>query len=417
MVTNASMDPPATLRASDYDPLSPVVRTDPYPYYAALRRESPVHPIVPGMPYYAVSRYQDVIFILHHPEIFSSAPAGGPSQAASLNPGARALADHRLFATPMMIGVDPPDHNRLRRLVSRGFTPRRIASLEPRFREIAAECIDRVAARGEMDLQRDLAIPLPVTVISELLGVELDYRERFKHWSDALAVGLSGMSEEWSTDDVRGALDEMADFIEEMVGERRMRPRDDLISVLVEAEEGEALSPSEVLNFVALLLVAGNETTTNLIGNAMKALLRHPEQLARVARDRSLLPAMIEEALRYESPIQGLPRCALRETELAGTTLPEGALVMALFAAANRDERQFPDPDRFDIRRNPQHLAFGHGVHFCLGASLARLEARVAFETLFDRCRDFQLADDEIPVVESLFVRGPKRLPLRFAEV
>jgi cytochrome P450 len=266
-----------------------------------------------------------------------------------------------------------------------------------------------------MDLQRDLAIPLPVTVIAQLLGVETEHAERFKHWSDALAVGLMGLSQEWSLEDVRQAFDEMADYIERMMAERRARPRDDLISVLVQAGEDDILSTSEVMAFVTLLLVAGNETTTNLIGNGMKALLRHPEQLAEVARDPALIPAMLEETLRYESPVQALPRTVVHETELAGTKLPEGALVLALFASANRDGRQFPDPDRFDVHRNPQgHLAFGHGVHFCLGASLARLEARAAFETLFDRCRDFRLVDDEIPLLESLFVRGPRRLRLRF---
>jgi cytochrome P450 len=172
------------------------------------------------------------------------------------------------------------------------------------------------------------------------------------------------------------------------------------------------------MTFVALLLVAGNETTTNFIGNAMMTLLRHPEQLAGIACQPAMIPGMLEEVLRYESPIQGLSRTALRDIELAGTKIPEGAVVLALFAAANRDERVFSDPERFDIHRNPQgHLAFGQGIHFCLGASLARLEARIAFETLFDRCRDFRLADEEIPLVESFFVRGPSSLQLTFESV
>jgi cytochrome P450 len=215
---------------------------------------------------------------------------------------------------------------------------------------------------------------------------------------------------------VRRAFDEMADYIDRMMAERRARPRDDLITVLVQAEAGEALSTSEVLIFVTLLLVAGNETTTNLIGNAMKTLLRHPDQLVRVAQEPARVPAMVEEVLRYESPLQGLSRTALRDVELCGTKLPKGASVLVLFASANRDERPFSDPERFDLDRNPEgHLGLGHGIHFCLGASLARLEARVAFEALFARCRDFRLADPEIPLLDFLFVRGPTRLQLKFA--
>jgi cytochrome P450 len=226
------------------------------------------------------------------------------------------------------------------------------------------------------------------------------------------------MSAEWSPAAVRQAFDEMADYVERLLEERRTQARDDLISVLVEAEEGDALSTGEVLAFVVLLLVAGNETTTNLIGNAMKALVRHPDQLAQVARDPRLVPGMLEEALRYDPPVQGLPRRVMQPTELAGTSLPAGSDLLLMFGAANRDESRFPDPDRFDIQRHPEgHLAFGHGIHFCLGASLARLEARVAFEALFERCRDIRLADDEIPFVDSWVVRGPKRLRLQFEDV
>jgi cytochrome P450 len=405
------------IRASDYNPLRPEVRADPYPYYAALQRESPVHQIVPGMPFYSVTRHADVLHALQHPELFSSTGIQGLPRATSMGSSAGAVTGHRLLRSAMLIAVDPPHHTRLRRLVNRGFTPRRIALLEPRAREIARACVETAAAPGEMDLVRDLAIPLPVTVIAQLLGVEADRSEQFKYWSDAVAVGSSGMSQEWSASDVRAAFDAMADYLERMLDERRARPRDDLISVLLQAEEGDALSTGELLAFVALLLVAGNETTTNLIGNAMKALLRHPEQLAQVARDPALIAPMLEETLRYDPPVQGLPRRVMQPTELAGTALPAGSDVLLMFAAANRDASRFPDPERFDIHRHPEgHLAFGHGIHFCLGASLARLEARVAFEALFERCRDLRLADDDIPFVDSWVVRGPKQLRLTFED-
>jgi cytochrome P450 len=403
------------IRASDYNPLRPEVRADPYPYYAALRRESPVHQIVPGLPYYSVTRHADVLFALQHPELFSSTGIQGLSRNTTAGAGSNVIGAHRLFGSSMLIAVDPPSHTRLRRLVNRGFTPRRIALLEPRLREIARECLDKLVSRGEMDLMRDLGIPLPVTVIAQMLGVETGRIDQFKHWSDAVAVGFSGMSGEWSPADVGRALDEMADYVERMLGERRLHPGDDLVSVLVQAEEGDALSTGEVMAFVVLLLIAGNETTTNLIGNAMKALLAHPEQLAQVARDRALVPGMVEEVLRWDSPVQGLPRRVMAPTELAGTALAPGSDLILMFASANRDESCFREPERFDIHRHPEgHLAFGHGIHFCLGASLARLEARVAFEALFERCRDFRLLEDEIPLVESPVVRGPRRLRMSF---
>jgi cytochrome P450 len=406
------------IRASDYNPLRPEVRADPYPYYAALRRESPVHQIVPGLPFYSVTRFADVLFALQHPEVFSSTAIQGLARNSTAGAGSNVVGVHRLFESGMLIAVDPPDHTRLRRLVNRGFTPRRIALLEPRVREIARECVDKVVSRGEMDLMRDLAVPLPVTVIAQMLGVETGRIDQFKHWSDAVAVGYSGLSGEWSASSVSRALDEMAAYIERMLDDRRLHPRDDLLSVLVQAEEGDALSTGEALGFVVLLLVAGNETTTNLIGNAMKALLAHPDQLAQVARQPALVPGMIEEVLRWDSPVQGLPRRVMQPIELAGSALSPGSDLVLMFAAANRDESRFPDPDRFDIQRNPEgHLAFGHGIHYCLGASLARLEARVAFESLFERCRELRLDDDEIPLVDSPVVRGPERLRLRFESV
>jgi len=416
-MANAIEPQASPVSAADYSPLRPEVRADPYPYYAAMRRESPVHQMLPGTPLYALSRYDDVVFALHHPELFSStalqilAQGGG----VSLGPNSGALVGHRLLESAMMIAVDPPDHGRLRTLVNRGFTPRRIAALEPRLRELAAGFVDQVAKTGRMDLVADLAIPFPVTVIAELLGVEPDRRDQFKHWSDVIVIGLSGASGEFDKADVRKTADEMAEYIDRIASDRRAAPRDDLISALLEAEEGDALTTGEVMSFVVLLLIAGNETTTNLIGNGTKALLRHPDQLALVASDATHIPAMIEETLRYDSPIQGLPRKAMREVELEGGTVPKDAFVMLLFASANRDETRFPEPDRFDLGRDTQgHIAFGHGIHFCLGASLARLEARMAFETLFARCRNLRLDAGEIPMIESMLLRGPRRLPLAF---
>ncbi len=403
----------------DFSLLAPEVRENPYPYYAALRRESPIHQLVPGAPLYAITRYEDVLHILHHPEIFSSSALQAALQGGGIGigPNSGALADHRLLRAKMMIATNPPDHGRLRRLVNRGFTPRRIADLEPRIRELATRFLDSAIDDGELELVRGLSIPLPVTVIAEMLGVEADRTEQFKAWSDAFVIGLSGAAGEYTKDDIRSAADEMADYIERIAAERRASPRDDLISVLVQAEGGDALSTGEVMAFVVLLLIAGNETTTNLIGNGVKALLAHPEQLERVRANPDLVPALVEEVVRYDSPIQALPRSTDADADLPSGTVPAGSTMLVFFASANHDESQFPQAEHFDVGRPaPGHVAFGHGIHYCLGASLARLEGKVAFETLLQRCRKMELAADSIPMLDSLVLRGPKSLRLRVEE-
>ena len=277
---------------------------------------------------------------------------------------------------------------------------------------------DRCLPRGQLELMGEFAVPFPVTVIAQLLGVDEERYEQFKRWSDAFVLGLSGTASAPSRESVRGSADEMAAYIDRICAERRSAPQDDLISVLVRAEGGDALTTGQVMSFITLLLIAGNETTTNLIGNAAKALLAHPEALARVAADPSAIPAAVEETLRYDSPVQGLPRRVMRETELAGTKLCDGDLLLVLFASANRDEQRFRDPDLFDLdRRERDHVAFGHGIHFCLGAALARLETRIAFETLLSRCKNLRLADPDVPMLDSMTLRGPRRLAIAFDPV
>lgn len=403
---------------SEYNPLLPHVRANPYPYYAALRRASPVHK-APSLPFYTVTRYRDVLDVIHQPETFSSTALQMLLQGAQpVGPNSGALAGHRLVASAMMIASDPPDHTRLRSIVNRGFTPRRIGALEQRLRELCEGYLAPFLREGRMELVHGLSIPLPVTVIAELLGVEPERREQFKHWSDTFVLGLSGTVSGIGADDMRRGADAMAEYFERFVAERRARPKDDLISVLVAAEAGEALTVSEILSFILLLLIAGNETTTNLIGNGMQALLEHPDQLAAVAAQPALVPRFVEETLRYSSPIQSLPRRTLHDTTIAGQPVPKDSYVMAVFASANRDEEQFPDADRFDIRRETQgHVAFGHGIHFCLGASLARLEARIAFETILRRCQNLRLDQGEVQMIDSLILRGPRTLQIAFDPV
>ena len=416
-----------------FDPFSKEVHADPYPRYAELRRQAPVH-LAESAGCYVVSRYPDVLHVLRHPELFSSSAmvtlmmsgfggSGAPGLGFSGADAARlgALMNElpvgipELLTSRQLIAADPPVHGPMRSLVNRGFTPRRIAALEPRIRAIARSALAAVEAKGELDLMTDLAIPLPVTVIAEMLGVEPERRTDFKRWSDCVVSVATGAATGLRPEMLLQVFKELSEYVTGVIDARRAEPRDDLITTLTRAEEGEtALTPVEVMMFTLLLLVAGNETTTHLLGNATLALLEHPAELAKVRRDPRRVPALVEEALRFDSPVQLLFRRTTQDVELAGTRIPAGASVVPLIGSANRDATQFPDPDRFDVARNPQgHVAFGVGIHFCLGASLARLEARIALEELLARFVAFELLDEEVSYVDSFVLRGPKRLPLR----
>ena len=428
-----------------YDPFSSEVQRDPYPYYAALREHAPVFR-VESSEAWAISRYEDVHHVLTNPEIFSSSAlqtflAGGllddinrgplrwlthPAMAGvarAIGAVSRALgrgtplfeAAQSILSSRAVISADPPDHTRLRHLVNRGFTPRRVAALEPRIREIARECLDTMEAKSEMDLMRDFAVPLPVTVIAEVLGVPKDRLGDFKRWSDAIVQGVSLGSAAKPPRALIATMLEFMQYLRDLIDERRARPTDDLISLLVQEKDGGKLDFHELLLFLVVMLVAGNETTTNLIGNAVHLLLDRPDDLAAVENDRALIPGLVEESLRYVAPIQMLPRLATRDTEIAGTKIAAGEHVMVLFASANRDSRKYPDGDEFVLRRNPkEHVAFGFGIHFCLGASLARLEGVVAFEELFARAHNLRRAPGDVSFLASGILRGPKTLPVAF---
>jgi cytochrome P450 len=413
-----------------FDPFDTTHRDDPYPAYAVLRREAPVYPIA-NRNAYAVSRYEDVALVLRRVELFSSsamltAIQGGMQGRGSIGMGvsgeeAQRLAEllSTLPVNPIeamrarsLIGSDPPVHGPMRSLVNRGFTPRKIAALEPRVRAIARASLDALDGKDEIELIKEFAIPLPVTVIAELLGVEPERAEDFKRWSDVSVAGSTGTAAGLSPETMLIAFKELSEYMIRVIDERRRSPKDDLITTLTRAEQGEqALTPSEVVMFTLLLLVAGNETTTNLLGNTMLALLAHPDQLDLVRREPARIPALVEEALRFDGPIQFLVREARQDTEIAGTKIAKGALVMPLLGSANRDADQFPDGERFDVTRAPQgHLGFGFGNHFCLGASLARLEMRVALEELLGRYARFERHEERIEYIDSFLIRGLKRL-------
>ncbi|WP_437950030.1 cytochrome P450 [Sorangium sp. So ce296] len=393
--------------------LAPEVIENPHPHYAELREGAPVCQVEPNG-FWAVSRYDDVVYVLKHPELFSS-------RTSEVR---RSLLDERLLREPLLIGdtsllrSDPPDHTQMRKLISGAFTPRAIARIEARVRDIATEHIDRILAQDTFDMMEDLAVPLPVTVIAEMLGVDPSLRADFKRWSDD-TINVPAGSQPLSDEEVERILRsrrEMRAYFHEMIADRKRRPREDLISDIVRGEvEHGVLTEDDVLDMVVLLLVAGNETTTNLIGNGTLTLLEHPDALRRLREEPALIPGFIEEVLRYEGPVRLLTRRATQDVTLSGVTIPEGATVLPLVAAANRDPAQFPDPDRFDITREQRgHVAFGFGIHFCVGAPLSRVEGRIAFEEILRRLPPFSREPGPPSWNRSFGLRGLRRLPLRF---
>jgi len=308
----------------------------------------------------------------------------------------------------------------LRSLVMRAFTPRLVAGLEPRIRDLSRRLLDAIAPREPFDLAAALSVPLPLMVIAEMIGIPAEDWPRFRRWSDViLMLSLTGFGSgeaAKANSDYFAMTAEMQAYLPELVAQRRAAPAGDLLTRLVQAEvEGERLSGEEILAFVQLLLVAGNETTTNLLNNAMLCLLENPDQFAQLRAAPELLPSAIEEVLRYRSPLQFMYRATRRDVAMHGRTIPAGKLVLAVIGSANRDARVFRDPDRFDITRDPNpHIAFGHGIHFCLGAALSRLEARIALAELLARFDRFELADNQPwEPRKALHVHGPNQLVIR----
>jgi cytochrome P450 len=368
----------------------PQMLADPYPYYARLRSAAPVY-WLDQVGAWVLTRYADVIAVLRSPNASSErAGKGGPQEA---RPEYQALNEVRAYS---MLNTDAPRHTRLRLLVNKAFTPKTVEELAPFIRTFVDKALDAAAARGRMDLMADLAFPLPATVIAEMLGIPAEDRDRFKQWSDDTTAAVGNLPSNLSPEVLRKSVEGMQAlqaYFRDIIAKRRAAPRDDLISDLIKAqEEGDHLSDRELLANCVLLLNAGHETTTNLIGNGTYALLRHPEQLKRLRDDPALLATAVEELLRYDSPVQFTSRILTADIELGGKTLRAGQLVLVLLAAANRDPVQFPDPDKLDVgRQNNKHVAFGLGSHFCLGAPLARLEGRLVFEALLRRAPNLRL--------------------------
>jgi cytochrome P450 len=376
------------------DPIPLVVADDPHPVYRELRENHPVH-YLEKRDLWVVTRYDDIQQMTKDPETWTSREGVVPSGYQPDNPS--------------LITIDPPHHTTMRHSVNRAFTPRRIEAMSGRIRELARELADALPAEGEVDIFDRFTDPLPINVMGELLGVDRDQRPMFKRCGDKIVYASLHDRET-----IRKAEEELTEYIQAIFAERRKEPKDDLISVLMTAsEEGDAVAEQDLLGLCFLLLVAGTETTTSALGNAILLLDRYPDARDRLVADPSLVPTAAEEALRYDSPVQGLSRVAKRDVTMHGREIPKGARVHMLWAAANRDPRVFDDPDTFDITRTPNHhLAFGFGLHFCLGASLARMELRIGLEEFLARAPRFRVQRDRLVRLPSDTNRGFGTIPI-----
>lgn len=391
-----------------YD-LDSYTRAVPHEAFGQLRRESPVHfhPEPNGNKgFWAITKYRDVVSISKDPKTFSSARGG--TNLTELPP--QELGVVQL----LMVNMDPPRHTKFRNLVSKGFTPRMTAQLEPIIRNAARSVVDKVAKRGECDFVRSVAAELPLIIIADLLGVPQEDRGKLFDWSNRL-IGFDDPEFQTSFEDGKVAAAELWMYSNQLANKRREKPENDLTSVLTQASvDGEKLTEMEFDTFFLMLAVAGNETTRNAISGGMLALMQHPEQRKRVIDDMSLVPSAVEEILRWVTPVIHFRRTATCDVELRGQKIKEGDKVAMFYPSANRDEEIFPEPFKFDVTRTPnEHLSFGVGQHFCLGANLARLELRIMFEEILRRLPDLELAGD-VRRLRSNFINGIKSMPVRF---
>jgi cytochrome P450 len=400
------------MSSNKYDLFSKQFKPDPFPTYAAMRRDDPVyrHTAPNGRVIWYITRYEDVSAVLRDDQRFGKDPRlakTGSERSGKLPKPGSTINDNMLFS-------DPPDHTRLRSLVSQAFTPRRVAAMTGRIQETADGLMDKCLPVGQADLISNYALPLPVIVICDLLGIPATDRDAVAQWSQAIiSPGSRGFSYRARKQSVRAFIH----YLRGLFARRQADPQDDLITALVQAEEaGDRLSETELFSMIALLLVTGHETTVNLIGNGALALLRHPDQAERLRDDPSLWPGAIEELLRYDGPVEtSTSRWVRRDTTFQGHPMAGGGLVRAVITSANRDAAHFKHPDDLDIDRpDNRHLAFGSGIHYCLGAPLARLEGRIALETLFSRLPDLHLQVEHESLVwrSGTLFRGLLRLPV-----
>ncbi len=398
--------PPVT-----YNPLDPEFLRDPYPHYAALRHHAPVA-WVPALKSFAVSRYDDVVAVLSDPATFSSAEFW-PTVFGEYDPVPESLP---------MLSLDPPAHLRIRKLANKAFIPRTLHQLEDKIYRVAHELVDDIVERhgmtGVVDLVPEFNALFPISVIADSLGVDVARRVDLKRWvSDLLAAGNRAALAEDRLAELAKSSDEVRAYLSDLYDRKSADPADDLISSIIAAEvDGERLSKIEVMAMAMVLLVGGVETVANLLGSTFVELRSHPDALRRVREDPKRIPALLDEVMRYNTPVQTIMRNTTRDTEIASVPVPKGSVVFALLGSANRDVAHFPDPDVFDIDRKAEKLmSFGHGPHFCIGSHLARMEAKIALDVLLERFPTLDFPDAETEWIQSFIVRGPLSVPVSFA--
>ena len=405
---------------TQYDLNSAEFLRNPYPVYDELRTNDPVHWSAENG-YWIITRYSDIISHAQNNRLSSNrirAHAGRMPETAK---------EHfRPFFTAVgswMLMIDPPDHTRLRGLVNKAFTPGVVENMRSLVQKLVDDMLARVRQQGRLDIMMDLANPLPATVIAEMLGVPGADQQQFKEWSDDIAMGLGGIDSARTKEELFALYDlaqksflALASYFREKVGALRAKPSENLLSALIQAEEqGDRLTEDELFANCVLLMIAGHETTTNLIGNGVLGLLRNPGQKEKLAQNPDAIVSAVEELLRYDSPVQKMGRIAMANIEIDGKQIKQGDLVCLSFAAGNRDPEQFTEPAQLDIMRKPnRHLAFGHGLHYCVGAALARLEAQIAFNTILSRLPRISLETEDLEWNRNLTLRGLKSLPVAF---
>ena len=401
----------------------PGLMVDPWPRYADLRENAPVHRDPRG--FWVVTRHADCLEVLRSkassadgvnidPDALPDGLGRQRGRGAAVDELAQAIDDNRPF-----LFRDPPEHTKMRGLVSKAFTPRMVDGLRPRIEAMVDELLDAACDRGDIDVVRDFAYPLPIGVICEMLGIPAGDRNRFSEWSAVLARGLDPefLQPDGSMEERFGVIGAFCEYFFQLVAERRRAPGHDLLSQLALAEEaGDALTEGQMLSTAILLLVAGHETTVNLISGGVLALIHHPDQLARWRQDPSITPHAVEELLRFVSPVQLTGRALLEDIELPAATLPKGHYVLAVIASGNRDPEAFTAPDALDLSRaENRHLGFGFGVHHCLGAPLARLETAIALPRLLRRTRSLELLTDQTTYRDNVVLRGLAELPVHLS--
>ena len=395
---------------------NPQFYRNPYPVYHELRASDPVH-WSEIMGSWVLTGYDDVVATMRDPRRFSNAGRHALSLdrlPEAVRKKAKPIYDHYAVG---LIHTDPPDHTRLRAMVNKVFTVRAMEGMRPRVQAIVDDLLDAVQAEGEMDVMRDLAYPLPVAIISQILGIPAEDNESFRYWNEGVnELTATGRTTEANIERGLPRFQHLRAYLKQLIELRRRDPQDDLLSALVVVEdEGERLSEDELITTYQTLITAGFETTMNLIGSGLHALLRHPQQLERLRAEPALMESAVEELLRYETPFQRNWRVAAQDVELGGKQIKRGQLVAQMLGAANRDPSVFPDPDRLDItRQSGRHIAFGYGIHFCIGAPLARIEADIAFKSLLSRFPALRLKYDKVEWREEIVFRGMNSLMVQF---